>query len=106
MEKKPIKIIIELIVVSVAITSGIHFVSTIIRNRYYGFLETNEIDPGVMHVLDYLGHLAFLAVMIGYAFAVPSHRKYFFSGFRGNARKNVRRRSSGNSFSKQADIDN
>ena len=38
--EKTYKKIIELIVVSVAITSGIHFISTIIKNRYYGFLET------------------------------------------------------------------
>lgn len=75
-EKKPLRSRIESVVLAFVIAYGIHYLGYFLRKRYFDFLGTLQIDEGISHCLDYLGHVIFLAILLLYALAIKNDRKY------------------------------
>ena len=62
---------------------GLHYIGYFLRQRYFGLLEGLAVDEGIAHILMYLGHVIFLAILLLYALAVSKDRKYILSFTRG-----------------------
>ena len=80
MENKTVnkKKLLEVLVITLFLTYGIHYFGYFIRVRYYNLLDPlKEINPGLHSILRYLGHLVFLGVFAIYCFTVKGERKYF-----------------------------
>lgn len=71
--------IIEKLTVVFMLAYGIHYFGYFIRVRYFNWLGSMALDPGLSHAMKYLGHLFFLGAMMIYAWAVKKDRHYFFS---------------------------
>jgi len=69
---------------------GLHYFGYFLRARYFNWLKTLELSEGLSHCLGYLGHLVFLCVLLGYAWAVRRDRKYIFALRRGPALRNLK----------------
>ena len=80
MENKTVnkKKLLEVLVITLFLTYGMHYFGYFIRVRYFNLLEPlKEANPGLNSILHYLGHLIFWGVFAIYCFAVKGERKYF-----------------------------
>ncbi len=80
MENKTVnkKKLLEVLVITLFLTYGIHYFGYFIRVRYYNLLDPlKEINPGLHSILRYLGHLIFCGAFAIYCFTVKGERKYF-----------------------------
>lgn len=80
MEKKNTskKKLLEVLVITLFLTYGIHYFGYFIRTRYYSLLNPlMETNPGLHSILRYLGHLVFVGVFAIYCFIVKGEKKYF-----------------------------
>lgn len=68
---------------------GLHYIGYFLRQRYFNLLEGLAVDEGIAHVLMYLGHVIFLAILLLYALAVRKDRKYILSFAKGRLSHNA-----------------
>ena len=80
---------IEKAVIAFMLTYGLHYFAYFLRARYYTLLEKVN-DPGLAHVLLYMGHLVILTVFLLYALAVRSDRRYILSFAKGKLSDNLK----------------
>ena len=72
------KKLLEVLIITLFLTYGIHYFGYFIRVRYFNLLDPlKELNPGLHSILHYLGHLVFWGVFAIYCFAVKGERKYF-----------------------------
>lgn len=69
---------------------GLHYIGYFLRKRYFDLLEGSAADESIAHVLMYLGHVIFLAILLLYALAVRKDRKYILSFTRGRLGYNIK----------------
>ncbi len=80
METKAVnkKKLLEVLVITLFLTYGIHYFGYFIRVRYFNLLAPLiETNPGLYSIFRYLGHLIFWGMFAIYCFAVKGERKYF-----------------------------
>lgn len=72
------KKLLEVLIITLFLTYGIHYFGYFIRVRYFNLLAPlAEANPGLHSILRYLGHLIFWGAFAIYCFAVKGERKYF-----------------------------
>ncbi|MBR3357250.1 MAG: CPBP family intramembrane metalloprotease [Solobacterium sp.] len=81
--------IIETIVTVFVTAYGLDFLGYFLRVRYFRWRDSLAVSAEISHVLLYLGHVCFLAVMLLYAWAVRKDRRYFTDILHGNRRRNA-----------------
>ncbi|MBR4455954.1 MAG: CPBP family intramembrane metalloprotease [Solobacterium sp.] len=88
--KNDIRSIAEKAVIVFLLGYGMHYFGYFIRARYYIWLDSLHLDPGIAHCLRYSGHAVFLVIMLVYALVVKGDRKYIFSFCHGKAGHNLK----------------
>ena len=72
------KKLLEVLVITLFLTYGIHYFGYFIRVKYFNLLAPLEaIHPGLHSILRYLGHMFFWGSFAIYCSAVKGERKYF-----------------------------
>ncbi len=78
------KKLLEVLILTLFLTYGIHYFGYFIRVRYFNILASlTEVNSALYSVFRYFGHLIFLGLFAIYCFAVKGERKYleaFLSG--------------------------
>ena len=73
-----------------ALAYGLHYFAYFLRARYYTWLDGLGLEEALSHILQYLGHLVFLAVLVLYVLAVKKDRKYLTVLFRDKPSRNLK----------------
>lgn len=69
---------LEVFLITLFLTYGLHYFGYFIRVRYFDLLNPlTETNPGLFSILRYLGHLIFWVIFAIYCFAVKGERKYY-----------------------------
>ena len=89
-QKSHFRSIVETAVIVFVLGYGLHYIGYFLRQRYFNLLEGLALDKGIAHVLMYLGHVIFLAILLLYALPVRKDRKYILSFTRGGFGHNFR----------------
>lgn len=72
------KKLLEVLIITLFLTYGIHYFGYFIRARYFNLLAPlAESNPGLHSICRYLGHLILWGVFAIYCFGVKGERKYF-----------------------------
>ncbi len=87
--KKPLRELVEVIVLTIILELGIDNFGRMLRDEYYNLIGDWQIDAGIYHCFEYLGQVCFIVGLVIYALAVKKDRKYFTPAFKKKAVHNL-----------------
>ena len=81
---------VETALVTFILGYGLHYLGNFIRARYFNLIPLFNLNPGMSHVLEYLGHLVILCPYIIYGLVVKEDSRYIFDVFSKDKKQNLK----------------